>query len=166
VAEIEIERKPKPNILPWLVGLGILVIIVGWLVWRNNRIPEPTGRLEKTGAPRAVPAPAARAEGAREPVAAEPMAAAPGAAAPTAGEPASTAPAAALPGEAFAEAFVDAYPEPVPALETEAERSVALPAPEAVPAPTPEGRTASAAPERAREPAPPAVKGPRERTPA
>ncbi|MES2637887.1 MAG: hypothetical protein V4850_00325 [Myxococcota bacterium] len=46
MANIDIEQRPKANILPWLVGLAILVVVVGWLLWRNNRIPDVQGRLE------------------------------------------------------------------------------------------------------------------------
>lgn len=46
MANIDIEQRPKGNILPWLVGLAILVAVVGWLLWQNNRIPDVQGRLE------------------------------------------------------------------------------------------------------------------------
>lgn len=45
MADIDIERRPKGNVLPWLIGLAILALIVGWLLWRNNRI-EGVGRLD------------------------------------------------------------------------------------------------------------------------
>ncbi|MDP2307007.1 MAG: hypothetical protein Q8P18_13365 [Pseudomonadota bacterium] len=46
MANIDIEQRPKANILPWLVALAILVVVVGWLLWRNNRIPDVQGRLD------------------------------------------------------------------------------------------------------------------------
>lgn len=46
MANIDIEQRPKSNILPWLIGLAVLLVVVGWLLWRNNRIPDVQGRLE------------------------------------------------------------------------------------------------------------------------
>ena len=46
MADIDIERRPRGSILPWIVGLAILSVIVGWLLWRNNRLPEIQGALD------------------------------------------------------------------------------------------------------------------------
>ncbi len=75
MADIDIERRPKANILPWLIGLAILVVVVGWLLWRNNRIPEVEGRRETTPETVPVGAQQQRAEALAEalPVASEPM---------------------------------------------------------------------------------------------
>ena len=46
MADIDIEQRPRGNILPWIIGLAILVVVVGWLLWRNNRIPDVEGARE------------------------------------------------------------------------------------------------------------------------
>ncbi|MDP2314322.1 MAG: hypothetical protein Q8P41_15575 [Pseudomonadota bacterium] len=51
MANIDIEQRPKANILPWLIGLAILVLVVGWLLWRNNRIPDVQGRRDTRSMP-------------------------------------------------------------------------------------------------------------------
>jgi hypothetical protein len=48
VANIDIEQRPRGTILPWIVGLVILLVVVGWLLWRNNRIPQVEGMRETT----------------------------------------------------------------------------------------------------------------------
>ena len=58
MADIDIEQRPRGNILPWLIGLAILVLVVGWLLWRNNRIPQVEGHwtpLPAEQAPATVP---------------------------------------------------------------------------------------------------------------
>ena len=45
MADIDIEQRPRGSILPWLVALAILIVLVGWLLWRNNRLPEIEGSL-------------------------------------------------------------------------------------------------------------------------
>lgn len=45
MADIDIEQRPRGSVLPWLVALAILIVLVGWLLWRNNRLPEVEGNL-------------------------------------------------------------------------------------------------------------------------
>ncbi len=45
MADIDIEQRPRGSILPWLVALALLIVVVGWLLWRNNRLPEVQGQL-------------------------------------------------------------------------------------------------------------------------
>jgi hypothetical protein len=48
VANIDIEQRPRGNILPWIMGLVLLLVVVGWLMWRNNRLPQVEGMRETT----------------------------------------------------------------------------------------------------------------------
>lgn len=51
MANIDIEGpgRRSGSLLPWLLGLAVLIVIVGWMIWRNNRLPEIEGRAP--GAP-------------------------------------------------------------------------------------------------------------------
>lgn len=46
MANVDREGRGRDNgsIVPWLVGLAILLVIVGWMLWRNNRLPDVEGR--------------------------------------------------------------------------------------------------------------------------
>ena len=43
MANRHIESRPEGAMLPWLVALAILIVLVGWLLYRNNQSPAPQG---------------------------------------------------------------------------------------------------------------------------
>jgi hypothetical protein len=63
MAEIEIERRRRPNLLPWLLGLLVLALAVWFFFTRREQIEDVLPDRAAIGAP-AAPA-AAPAAGAR-----------------------------------------------------------------------------------------------------
>jgi hypothetical protein len=63
MAEIEIERRRRPNLLPWLLGLLVLALAVWFFFTRREQIEDVLPDCAAIGAPTA-PA-AAPAAGAR-----------------------------------------------------------------------------------------------------
>lgn len=43
MANVETGARPRGSMLPWLVALAVLILVVGWLLWRNNRLPALEG---------------------------------------------------------------------------------------------------------------------------
>ena len=47
MANVELEpRSGGGSIVPWLIGLAVLIVVVGWLLYRNNRLPEGVGAAD------------------------------------------------------------------------------------------------------------------------